>query len=100
VVVIAAQELGDFEFDRFLKHELIAQGDGFRQWRLPCGRAEELFFEVLLGVDVSWLSFAFCLTGAVGVCIELVFTGSLVRTSPLVERRAPRLLPGRVPRTA
>ena len=49
LVVITAQELGDFEFDGFLKHELSAQADAFRQWRLPCGRAEELCFEGLAG---------------------------------------------------
>ena len=49
LIVVALQELGDFEFDGFLKHELSAQADGFRQWRLPCGRAEELCFEGLAG---------------------------------------------------
>jgi hypothetical protein len=49
LVVIAAQELADFKFDGFLEHQLSAQADAFRQWRLPCGRAEELFFEGLAG---------------------------------------------------
>src|SRR5207244_3728689 len=49
LVVIAPQELGDSEFDGFLEHELSAQADAFRQWRSPCGRAEELFFEGLAG---------------------------------------------------
>ena len=49
LVVIAPQELGDFEFDGFLEHELSAQADAFRQCRSPCGRAEELFFEGLAG---------------------------------------------------
>jgi len=58
LLVIAPQELGDFEFDGFLKHELSAQADAFRQWRLPCGRAEELFFEGLAGE----LAFHVCLS--------------------------------------
>ena len=49
LIVVALQELGDFEFDGFLKHELSAQADGFRHWRLPCGRAKQLFFEGLAG---------------------------------------------------
>jgi hypothetical protein len=49
LVVIAPQELGDFEFDGFLEHELGTQADAFRQGRLPCGRTEELFFEGLAG---------------------------------------------------
>jgi hypothetical protein len=58
LVVIAAQELGDFEFDGFLKHELSAQADAFRQGRLPSGRTEELFFEGLTGE----LAFHVCLS--------------------------------------
>src|SRR5262249_20241662 len=57
LVVIAPQELGDFEFDGFLEHELSAQADAFGQWRLPSGRAKELFFEGLAGE----LAFHVCL---------------------------------------
>jgi hypothetical protein len=49
LVVIAPQELGHFEFDGFLEHELSVQADAFRQWRLPGGGADELFFERLAG---------------------------------------------------
>jgi len=77
LVAIAPQELGDFEFDGFLKHELNAQADAFRQWRLPGGGLRNCSSSVWLG---SWrfiLSFAFCFTGALGVCTQLLFTGSL-----------------------
>jgi hypothetical protein len=57
LVVIAPQELGHFEFDGFLKHELGAQPDAFRQWRLPCGGAEKLFFKGL----AEKLAFHVCL---------------------------------------
>ena len=47
--MVPAQELGHFEFDGFLEHELSAQTDGFGE-RCPSGvGAEELFFEGLAG---------------------------------------------------
>ena len=49
LVLISAQELGHFEFTRFLKHELSPQTDGLRERRVSGGRAEELFFEGLAG---------------------------------------------------
>ena len=58
LVVVPPQKLGHFEFDGFLKHELSAQADAFRQWCLPCGRTEELFFEGLTGK----LAFHVCLS--------------------------------------
>src|SRR5262249_16646553 len=58
LVVIAPKELGHFKFDGFLEHELSAQADAFGQWRLPSGRAKELFFEGLAGE----LAFHVCLS--------------------------------------
>jgi hypothetical protein len=49
LVVVAPQELGHFEFDGFLEHELGTQADGFGERSLSRGRAEELFFEGLAG---------------------------------------------------
>ena len=49
LVVLAPQELGDFEFDCFLEHELGAQADAFGKRDLSGGPAEELFFEGLAG---------------------------------------------------
>jgi len=56
--MVLAQKLGDFGFNGFLKHELSAKADGFRQWPLPCGRTEEMFFEGLAGE----LAFHVCLS--------------------------------------
>jgi hypothetical protein len=49
LVMVPAQELGDFEFDGFLEHELSPQPDGFGEGSLSGVRAEELFFEGLAG---------------------------------------------------
>lgn len=49
LVMVPAQELRDFEFHRFLEHELSTQAYGFGEGSLSGGRAEELFFEGLAG---------------------------------------------------
>jgi|SRR5579864_8848275 len=49
LVVVAPQELGHFEFDGFLEHQLGTEADAFGKRSLSGGRAEELFFEGLTG---------------------------------------------------
>ncbi len=49
LVVAAPQELGDFEFDGFLKHELSAELNGLREGSPASGQAEELFLDELTG---------------------------------------------------
>ena len=49
LVVIAPQELGHFELDRFLEHELSAHADRFRERGLARSEAQELFFNELAG---------------------------------------------------
>jgi hypothetical protein len=49
LVMVAPQELGDFEFDGYLQHELGTQADGFGERSPSGGRAEELSFEGLAG---------------------------------------------------
>ena len=49
LVVAAAQELGDFELDGFLKHELGTQADRIGERSAAGGEAEELFFKELAG---------------------------------------------------
>ena len=58
LVVVPPQELGDFEFDGFLEHQLSTQPDGFGKRSLSGGRAEKLFSEDLAGK----LAFHSCLS--------------------------------------
>jgi hypothetical protein len=47
--VLPAQELGHFEFDGLLEHELSAQTDDFGEGCSLDGRGEELLFDGLPG---------------------------------------------------
>jgi hypothetical protein len=75
-IVLPAQELGHFEFDGFLEHELSTESNGLGERSTASRRAEELFLEELAGE----LAFHGCrlLSGIPGqVCTRSVFTGSL-----------------------
>ena len=59
LVMVAAQELDHFEFNRLLEQELSAQAADLRERCVSSGRTEEPFFQELAGgVEVSWLSSA------------------------------------------
>jgi hypothetical protein len=47
--MIAAQELGDFQFDGLLEHELGTELNGLGERSPASGQAEELLFEDLAG---------------------------------------------------
>jgi hypothetical protein len=49
LVVVAPEELGHFEFDGFLEHELSAQADRIGERGAAGGEAEKLFFKDLAG---------------------------------------------------
>ena len=49
LVMVPAQELGDFEFNGLLEHELSAQANRFGEGSSSGLRAEELFLEGLAG---------------------------------------------------
>jgi hypothetical protein len=75
-IVLAAQELGHFEFDGLLEHELSPEANGLGERCPASGQTEELLFEQSAGE----LAFHGCrlLSGLPGqVCTRSVFTGSL-----------------------
>lgn len=51
-VMFPPQELGDFEFDGLLEHELGTELNGLGERSLASGEAEELLFEDL--IRLSW----------------------------------------------